>query len=205
MRVVTWSLKKPRISSSIVISSSANYSKYFIISYRQIENDWLFSTKQKKSILLPMQVFSFRNMPPQQWYLWRTSVSTIMKREAGSQRHNIRIMTVLSPYHTRGGVLICCQIESQSRGMCHDCQRTRDTRGGGGWGGVSGQTQTEKSFGFLITKSNQSMFKTTWEKAVGLWMFLLLKAGVGWGPCEVGVQCHSPSWPPLLLSLCPVA
>lgn len=45
------------------------------------------------------------------------------------QRHNIRIMTVLSPYHTRGEVLIFCQRASQSRRMCHACQRAAHTQG----------------------------------------------------------------------------
>lgn len=65
----------------------------------------------------------------QQWYQWRTSLTAIMRQNESPQRHNIRIMTVLSPYHTRGGVLIFCQRASQSREMCHACQRAMHTQG----------------------------------------------------------------------------
>lgn len=52
--------------------------------------------------------------------------------EWGPQRYRMRIMTVLSPYHTRGEVSIFCQTASKSRELRHVCQRTRYTLGGGG-------------------------------------------------------------------------
>lgn len=163
-----------------------------------------------------MQVPSFRKTLPQQRYQWRTSVTTIMGWEWGPQRYNIRIMTVLSPYHTWGEVLNFCQIASESRGMCHVCERTSYTRGHGGrrvwkqplWScwrervSAPSQTETVKSFGFffLIKKCNQSMFNPTWQRGRWRWMLLLGGAPVVWG-----VQGHSPSWARLLHSLCPVA
>lgn len=145
-----------------------------------------------------MQVPSFRKTLLQQRYQWRTSVTTIMGWEWGPQRYNIRIMTVLSPYHTWGEVLNFCQIASESRGTCHVCERTSYTRGHGGrrvwkqplWScwrervSAPSQTETVKSLGFffLIKKCNQSMFNPTWQRGRWRWMLLLGGAPVVWGP-----------------------
>lgn len=96
----------------------------------------------------------------QQCYQWRTSPSAIMRQNESPQRHNIRIMTVLSPYRTRREILIFCQRASQSREMCHACQRVVHTQGhdGRAWRREEGKKQQQESW---VAEGGQSTAENT--------------------------------------------
>lgn len=53
----------------------------------------------------------------------------ITRENESPRRHNIRIMTILSPYHARSELLIFCQRALWSRGRCHACDRAMNTQG----------------------------------------------------------------------------